>query len=76
MDPLCYLCSLLVYYTVLSVSCSLVVTCWKRADLLAPQYMMFSCVFVTFLYGVVGQVCQLIVLIPDLCLLPYFVDVA
>ena len=34
---------------------------------------MFSCVFVTFPYGVLGQVWNLIVLIPDLCLLSYFV---
>ena len=40
---------------------------WKRADLLALLYVMFSCVFVTFAYGVLDQVW-----IPDLCLLPYF----
>ena len=34
---------------------------------------MFSCVFVNFSYGVPGQVWYSIVLIPDLCLLPYFV---
>ena len=33
----------------------------------------FSCVFVTFPYGVPGQVWYLIVSIPDLCLLLYFV---
>ena len=32
----------------------------------------FSCTFVTFLCGVLGQVWYLIVLIPDICLLPYF----
>ena len=41
---------------VLSVPCSLVVTCWERADLLALLYVMFSCVFVTLPYGVIGQV--------------------
>ena len=41
-------------------------------DLLALLYVMFSRVFVTFLYGVQGQVCYLIVSIPDLCLLSYF----
>ena len=46
--------------TVLSVPCSLVVTCWERADLLALLYVMFSCVFVTFPYGVLGQVWYLI----------------
>ena len=50
------------------------VTCWERADLLALLYVMFSCVcFFTFPYGVLGQVRDLIVLIPDLCSLPYFV---
>ena len=44
---ICYL-----SHTVLSVPCSLVVTCWERADLLAHLYVMFSCVFVTFPYGV------------------------
>ena len=33
---------------------------------------MFSCVFVTFPYGISGQVQYLIVSIPDICRLPYF----
>ena len=33
---------------------------------------MFSCVFVTFSCGVLGQVCYLIASISDLCLLSYF----
>ena len=41
---------------VLSVPCSLVVTCWEKADLLALLYVMFSCVFVTFPYGVLDWV--------------------
>ena len=60
-----------VRHTVLSVPCSLVVTCWERADLLALLYLMLSCVFVTFPYGALGQVWYLIVSIPDICLLPY-----
>ena len=32
-------------HAVLSDPCSLVATCWERADLCAPFYMMFSCVF-------------------------------
>ena len=32
----------------------------------------FSCVFVTFTYGVMGQVWYYMVLIPDLCLHLYF----
>ena len=58
-----YLC-----YAVLSVLCSLVITCWKRADLLALLCVVFSCAFVTFPYGVPFQVWYLIVYIPDLCL--------
>ena len=42
--------------------------------LLAFLYVMFSCVFVTFLCGFLGQVWYLIVLITDLCILPYFVQ--
>ena len=47
------------------------ITCWERADFLALLCMKFSCVFVTFPYGILGQVWYLIVSIPDLCLLPY-----
>ena len=47
-------------------------TCWDRADLLVLLYVGFSYVFVTFPYGILGQVWYLIVCIPDLCLLPYF----
>ena len=60
-------------YIVLSVSCSLVNTCWERADFLALLYVTVSCVFVTFPKGILGQVWYLIVLIPDLCLLAYCV---
>ena len=60
-------------HTVLSVPGSIVVTCWEWADLLTLLCVMFSCVFITFPYGVLGQVWYLIVWIPDLCLLPYFV---
>ena len=60
-----------VHYAVLSVPCSLMVTCLERANLLVLLYVMFSCVFVTFSYGVLGQEWYLIVLIPDLCILPY-----
>ena len=48
------------------------VTCWERADLLAAFVCVaFSCAFVTFPYGVLGQVRYLIVSISDLRLLPY-----
>ena len=46
-------------HTVVSVSCSPVATCWERVDCLAFLYMTFSCVFVTFLFGVLGQVWNL-----------------
>ena len=36
-------------------------------------FMMFICVFVTFPCGILGQVWYLIVSIPDLCCLSYFV---
>ena len=49
---------------VLSVHCNLVVTCWERADILILLCVMFSCVFVTFSFGVLGQVRYLIVSIP------------
>ena len=58
-----------VCHVVLSVHCSLMVTCLEMNNLL---YVMFSCVFVTFPCGVLGQVWYLIVSIPDICLLPYF----
>ena len=55
----------------LSMTCCLVVTCWKRADLLALVCDVY-CVFVTYSYGIRGQVWYLIVSIPDLCWLSYF----
>ena len=61
-----------VCHTVMSVSCSRVVTCWEKADLLAFLCVMSSCVFVTFPYGLLCQVWYLIVSITDLYLLPYF----
>ena len=50
----------------------LFLACWERADLLALLYVMFSYVFVTFPFGVMGQVWYLILSFPDLCLPPYF----
>ena len=71
MDHFCYLCFVFVMFF-LSVRCSLVVTCWERADLLALLCVMFYCDFVTFPCGVLGQVWCLIVSMSDLCLLSYF----
>ena len=70
MDHFCYLFS--VCHAFLSVHCSLVVTCWGRANLLALLCVMFSCVFVTYPCGVLGQVWYKIILIPGLWLLTYF----
>ena len=70
MDTFCSLCLFLL--CCLSDHCILVMTFWERVDLLALLCVMFSCVFVTCLYGVSGQVWYLIVSIPDLCLLAYF----
>ena len=61
-----------VCHAVLSVHCSLVVTCLERANLMALLYVLFSCVFITIPCGVLGQVWYLIVSVSDLCLLPYF----
>ena len=55
-------------YAVLSVPCRLVITCWERPDLLALLCVVISCVPVTFLYSVSGQVWYLIVLMSDICL--------
>ena len=63
-------CLSLVYCLVCVIQ--LVVTCWERANIMALLYVMFSCVFVTIRYDVLGQVLYLIVSIPDLCLLAYF----
>ena len=71
MDPFCYLCFRFVCHTVLSIPCSLVVTCWVSADVLALLCVMFPCVFVTSQNGVLGR-WYLNVLISDICLLPYF----
>ena len=58
-------------HTVLSVSWSLVITCWDLGSLVCD---VFLCFFVTFPYDDLGQVWYLIVSIPDLCLLPYWMD--
>ena len=41
---------------VMSVPCSLVVTCWESADLLAHVGNVY-CIFVTFPCCILGQVC-------------------
>ena len=71
-DHLCYFGFVCVCHIVLPV----LATLWSPAGpgpTSCLSCMLFSCVFVTFPYGVLGQVWYLIVLIPDLCLLPYSV---
>ena len=63
-------------HTVFSVPCSLVVTCWEKTDLFTLSRVMFTCVYVTFPYGVLGQEWYLIVSIPDRCFLPYLLQSA
>ena len=60
------------YYTIVSVPCTFVITCWKKTDLSALLCVMCPCVFVTVTYGVLGKVWFLILSIPDLCLLLFF----
>ena len=55
-----------------SVHCWHVVICWEKVDLLALVGDV-SCMFVTFPCGILGRVWYLIVLVPDLCLISYFV---
>ena len=57
-----------------SVHCCFVVTCWERADLLTLDGDVY-CIFVTFPYGILGQVWYVIVSFPNLCLLSYFVGI-
>ena len=59
-------------YTGLSVPCSLVGICWKRAGLLALLCVMLSFVLFTFPYGVLGQMWYLIEPMPEFFLLLYF----
>ena len=47
------------------------VTCWERADLLALVGDVY-CIFVTFSFGILGQVWYFIVSFPELCRLSYF----
>ena len=63
MDHLCY--CVLCFYAIASVHCCLVVTCWERADHLTHVGDVY-CVFVTFPFGILGQVWYLIVSFPDL----------
>ena len=69
-DHMCYLC--LVFFM---LSCLFIAALWSPAGKGLTSWLllvMFSCVFVTFPCGILGQQWYLIVLIPDLCSLSYF----
>ena len=55
------LCFVFVCHTAMSDPCSLVINCLERTLLFPLVYAMFSCAFVTFSYGVLGQWWYLIV---------------
>ena len=70
MDHLCLLCILFIMLLRLFIN-----ALWSPAGkglTCLLLFVMFNCVFVTFPYGILGQVWYLIVLIPDLCHLSYF----
>ena len=71
LDHFCYLWFVFDRCTFWSVPCSLVV-CWERPDLFALLYAMFYCAYVTFTYGVLGQIWYFI---PDLCPFSCFVSI-
>ena len=56
-------------YAVLSVSCSLMITCWETANLLSILCVAFSCVSIALTYDARDQVWNLILSISDLCLI-------
>ena len=70
MDHLCYLC--LVFFM---LSCLFIAALWSPAGKGLTSWLLFvifNCVFVTFLCGILCQVWYLIVSILDLCRLSYF----
>ena len=71
MDNLCYLCLVFVMFSRL-FNASL----WSPAGKGLTSWLLlvvFNCTFVTFTCGILGKVWYLIVLIPDLCPLSYYV---
>ena len=61
---------------VVMLSCILIVALWSSAGegmTSVLLFVMFNCVFVTFSCGILGHLWYLIVSIPDLCSLSYFV---
>ena len=71
MDHLCNLCLVFVM-----LSCLFIAALWSSAGKGLTSWLsfvMFNCVFVTLPCGILGQVWYLIVSIPDLCRLSYFI---
>ena len=69
MDRFCYL---LLMFIFANTRCLFLAAFWSpfgKGLPLAFLYVMFSCVFVTFSFRVLGQVWHFIVVIPDLCFL-------
>ena len=70
MDHLCYFC--IVFVMLLRL---LIAALWSHAGkglTSCLSFLVLNCVFVTFLFGILGQVWYLIVLITDLCHLSNF----
>ena len=70
MDHLCYLC-----FVFAMLPCLFFAALWSPAGKGLTSWLlfvMFNCVFVTFPYGILGQVWYLMVSIPDHCHLSYF----
>ena len=71
MDHFCHLCFMSVI-----LSCLFLAALWSPAGEGLSSWLSYMCdvflCFVTFLYGVLGQVWYLILSTPDLCFLLYF----
>ena len=72
MDPfLSFVFRVCLCHTTLSVPCSLVTTCWERADFLAPLYVMVFLWFCTLIIWCPESGVILDLSIPDIYILPY-----
>ena len=72
MDHLCYLCLVFVMLSRLVFA-----ALWSPAGKGLTSWLLFvmsNCDFVTFPCGILGQMWYLVVLIPDLCRLSYFLS--
>ena len=67
---------MLLYLVYVMLSRLLSASLWSPAGRGLMSWLLFAlyCDFITFPCGILGQVWYLIVLIPDLCRLSYFVD--